>query len=93
MSHNKSQEVDFFLFKFAFLGVQSKSMFAEFLEYSDRVATAFFSGFSMWHDVIHVSFCLELFLNTIWFVHDVIHHILEGGWQVHKPEEHDCWFE
>ncbi|KIJ11667.1 hypothetical protein PAXINDRAFT_39220, partial [Paxillus involutus ATCC 200175] len=23
---------------------------------------------------------------------NVIHHILEGGWRVHKTKEHDKWF-
>ena len=41
-------------------------------------------------DVIHVD-QEPSFIDFVF--EDVVHHVLEGGWQVAKAKEHDCGFE
>jgi hypothetical protein len=75
----------------AFLSFEEEVMVPNFLQdlvYSLLVYN--FVIFGSYNKVIHVDFQPSL---HDFFSEDIVHHHLEGCWEVREAEEHHCWLE
>src|SRR6266436_5620066 len=83
---DESEVVHLLMFKFAFLRSEEQLVGAEGLEYllSDPLMVC--KGGGVDEDVVHVA---NGFIAIDKGAEDVIHHCLEGGWQVAQSKEHD----
>src|SRR5258705_8271285 len=77
-------------FKFAFLQLEEQLVGTEGLEYLSSDPPMVCEGGRVDEDVVHVA---NGFIAIDKGVEDVIHHHLEGSWQVAQSKEHDEWLE
>src|SRR5258706_450914 len=87
---DESKVVHLLMFEFAFLQSEEQLVGMEGLEYLSSDPLMVCKGGRVDEDVIHVA---NGFIAIDKGVEDVIHHCLEGGWQVAQSKEHDEWLE
>src|SRR5258708_22036722 len=83
---DKSKVVHLSMFEFAFLWLEEQLVGTEGLEYLSSDPLMVCEGGGVDEDVVHVA---NSFIAIDEGVEDVIHHHLEGGWQVAQSKEHD----
>ncbi len=85
---DESKVVHLLTFEFAFLQSEEQLVGMEGLEYLSSDPPMVCKGGGVDEDVIHVT---NGFIAIDKGVEDVVHHHLEGGWQVAQSKEHDKW--
>src|SRR5258707_13482543 len=85
---DESKVVHLLTFEFAFLQLEEQLVGTEGLEYLSSDPLMVCEGGGVDEDVIHVANGLIVINKG---AEDVIHHNLEGGWQVAQSKEHDEW--
>src|SRR6266481_5611594 len=83
---DESKVVHLSMFKFAFLWSEEQLVGAEGLEYLSNDPLMVCEGGRVDEDVVHVE---NSFIVIDKGAEDVVHHCLEGGWQVAQSNEHD----
>src|SRR5260370_41140220 len=77
-------------FKFAFFWLEEQLVGTEGLEYLSSDPPMVHKGGRVDEDVVHVA---NGFIVIDKGAEDVVHHCLEGSWQVAQSKEHDKWLE